>query len=176
MFCASQCGCPIGAPLAGVYGYNVPTASSWQHFVFPELPLCPVCMPEGGGSGKYVVIVSDRGTLENPMDFGNHFSPYSDIESLNIDAGCELDWDCVGPSFVFHSAVSYCDQYGMPGPMWVSGPYGCTNIPTVPPGCHDYLGYGAGMFTELLLDSYIACLGPTATENGSWSDIKSMYR
>jgi hypothetical protein len=172
VFCASECGCPIGQPLAGVYGYSVGTVGAWKQFVFPELPLCPCELT----SGKFLVRVTDQGTLENPLDFGSHFSPYSDIESLNIDAGCQLDWDCVGHSFCFRSAVSYCDQYGVPGPMWVSGPYGCYNIPTVPPGCHDYLGYGAGMFTEWLMDAYIACLGPTATEKGSWSDIKALYK
>jgi len=93
-----------------------------------------------------------------------------------MDAGCQLAWDCVAHSFNYSSAVSYCDVYGMPGPMWISGPYGCTNVPVVPPGCHDYYAYGAGMFTEWLIDAYIACLGPTATENSSWSEIKSLYR
>jgi hypothetical protein len=173
VFCASECGCPIGAPLAGVYNYNPLFTTAWQHFVFPELPLCPVCEVEGGGSGKFLVMVTDNG-------MGVHTSPYSDIESLNIDAGCQPDWDCVGHSFCFRSAVDYCAQYGMPGPMWVeSSPgyiYGCTNVPTVPPGCHNYYGYGSGFYTEFLIDAYIACLGPTATEKSSWSDIKGMYR
>jgi len=164
VYCASPCGCPVGAPLCGVYGYAPHVVGSWQEFVFPEIPLCPCDV-----SGKFAVVITDNG-------FEQSNSPYSDIESLNIDAGCQPDWDCIGHSFCFRCLVTYCDVYGMPGPMWVSGPYGCTEVPTVPPGCHDYYNYGAGMFTEFLIDAYIACLGPTATEKSSWSDIKALYK
>jgi hypothetical protein len=168
VFCASDCGCPLGEPLVGFYGYNPDITTAWQLFIVDELALCP-CDSEFGFADKFVVLITDHG-------FGAHSTPYSDIEVYNIDAGCQVDWDCVGHSFHYSSAISYCDVYGMPGPFWVSGPYGCTNVPTVPPGCHDYYGYGAGMFTELLIDVYVACLGPTATDNTSWSEIKSLYR
>lgn len=164
VFCASACGCPLGEPLIGFYGYNPVFTTAWQLFVTDEMALCP-CDP----TGKFVILVTDHG-------YGAHTSPYSDIEAWNIDAGCELEWNCVGHSFNFSNAMSYCDVYGMPGALWISGPYGCYNVPTIPVGCHDVYGYGAGFFSEFLMDVYVACLGPTATENNSWSEIKSLYR
>ncbi len=167
VYCANENRCPIGPPILGWYGYTPPMTNPWQHFVVDPVPLC-VC--EESGSGKFAVIVTDFG-------FGTINAPYSDIESMNIDVGCQADWNCVGHSYCFRCLVNYCDVYGMPGPMWVSGAdYGCTNVPTVPPGCHDYQGYGTGMFTEFLIDVYIACQGPTAAENDSWTDIKGLYR
>jgi len=165
VYCASQAGCPIGEPLAGYYSYIPDISTPWQLFVTDQLALCPYCEE----TGKFLILITDHG-------YGAHTSPYSDIESYNIDDGCQPAWDCVGHSFNYSSAVSYCDVYGVPGPMWVSGPYGCTNVPTVPPGCHDVYAYGAGMFTEFLIDVYVACLGATATEKRSWSEIKSLYK
>ncbi len=166
IFCANEYGCPIGPPLWGPYGFTPNISNPWQHFALGGLPLCGC---EETGPGKFVIVITDQG-------YGAHTSPYSDIESYNINAGCQPDWDCTGHSYSYRCAVSYCDVYGAPGPMWVSGPYGCDNVPFIPPGCHDYYGYGAGMFTEFLFDVYIACQGPTATETDSWSEIKSLYR
>jgi hypothetical protein len=158
-------------PLCGVYGYVPDVGTPWQHFVFdPPCCLSPCdTLMCGVVPGHFIVMVTDLA--------GNaHTAPYSDINAYNIDAGCELDWRCVGHSYVYHSCVTYCDVYGTAAPMWVSGAnYGCTNFPLIPPGCHNYL-YSNGFFTEWLIDVYIACLGPTATEDKSWSEIKALYK
>jgi len=52
---------------------------------------------------------------------------------------------------------------------------GCTNIPDIPPGCHSFYS-DTGYFSEWLIDCYVSCLGATETEEGSWSQIKAMYR
>ncbi|MCK4514250.1 MAG: hypothetical protein KAU31_03275 [Spirochaetaceae bacterium] len=165
IYCATDAGCPVGEPLAGIYGYNPDIGAPWQLFEWDGLELCQCDL----GFGKFLVLITD-------YSFGASISPYSDINSYNIEAGCEEMWRCTGHSYVYSNAVNYCDVYGMPGPMWVSGyGYGCTNFPAVPPGCHDYL-YPTGYFTEFLIDAYISCLGATATKERSWGEIKKLYK
>jgi hypothetical protein len=165
IYCADAFCCPIGQPLAGVYGYVPDIATAWQNFVFDGLELCPC-----DETGTFIVMVTDHTCSIST-------SPYSDHVELNAAAGCQ-EWRCVGHSFFYKNVVSYCDVYGAPGPMWVSGPdFGCgpEYTPDVPPGCHDYT-YPTGCWTEFIFDVYIDCLGATATENASWSEIKSLYR
>jgi hypothetical protein len=167
LYCASEYCCPIGPPLWGIYDYVANISTAWQHFVFDGLPLC-VC--EDGGAGKFIFMVTD-------LAYGCTTAPYSDINHLNIEIGCETEWRCGGThSFIYRNAVVYCDVYGQPGPMWVSGPdYGCTNFPAIPPGCHDYF-YINGFFTEFLVDCYISCQGATETEDDSWGEVKRLYK
>ena len=168
IFGADANSCPTGSPIAGIYGY-VGHASSWQHVDFGGAPLCSC---EDEGEGKFVIMITQ---YCGPM-MGCSFAPFSDVPPLNIEAGCETEWRCAGHSFAYSNVVSYCDVYGEPGPLWISGAgYGCTNYPTVPPGCHNYY-YNTGCFAEWLIDCYISCLGPTATEDVSWSEIKALYR
>ena len=167
LLCADMHCCPCGPPLWGFYGYVPDFSTAWQHFIIGEMPLCECELAPC--DGKFIVRITDWGC-------GIHTSPYSDINSANIDAACELDWRCSGHSYVYSNCVDYCAVYGMPGPMWVSGPgYGCTNYPLIPPGCHNY-SYPTGFFTEWLIDVYISCLGPTATDASSWSEIKALYK
>ncbi len=77
--CANESGCPVGPPLYGWYGYAPSMVTAWQHLVVDPLPLC-VC--EESGSGKFAVVITD-------LAFNQATSPYSDIESLNVEAGCE---------------------------------------------------------------------------------------
>jgi hypothetical protein len=166
IFCAGMSGCPIGPALAGVYQYRPSFFSTWLHFTFNDLELCP-CEYAGRG---FVFLVTD-------YTAGGWTVPYSDVNVLNIAGACETEWRCgPGHSYVFNNLVNYCDIYGMPGALWVSGPgYGCTNFPLIPPGCHNYF-YPTGFFTEFLVDAYVACLGPTATEKNTWSEVKGLYR
>jgi hypothetical protein len=164
VYCADGNSCPVGPPLAGVYGYE-PFWHVWQHFSFNGLPLCPC---EETASGKFIVMVTDYLA-------GWETSPLSDCNARNIEHGCESEWRCSGHSFVYSCLVSYCDVYGVPGPLWVSGPnYGCTNYPTTPPGFHDW--YDTGFYCEWLIDCYVSCQGPTQTEKTTWSGVKAMYR
>jgi hypothetical protein len=163
VFCGQDC-CPVGAPLAVFPHYNPDVSTAWQYFFVGDVPVC-----ECDAGGQIIVMVTDHG-------MGVHTSAYSDINSANIDAACELEWRCSGHSFVYQNCVDYCATYGAPGPMWVSGAtYGCTNYPAIPPGCHNYL-YPTGFFTEFLIDVYISCLGATATDDNSWSEIKALYK
>jgi hypothetical protein len=168
IFCADEHCCPVGAPIMGIYGQSVDIATPWQVFLFGNEPLC-VCDPYG----KFIVMITMIGG-------GSQISGYSDINAYNMDpnlgGSCETEWRCSGHSYCYLSLVDYCATYGMPGPMWVSGPgYGCTNFPAIPPGCHNYF-YSTGFFTEWLIDAYINCLGPTATEESTWSEIKALYK
>ncbi len=170
IYCADDNCCPIGQPLAGIYGYNVDVTTPWQLFLWDGLELCPCDAPPGTGTGNFIQMVTAPGAMYA------HFTYYSDINSYNIDAGCATAWKCAGHSYCYTNVVNYCDTYGTPGPLWVSGyGYGCTNFPAVPPGCHDYF-YPTGYFTDLLMDAYISCLGATATDDASWSQIKALYK
>ncbi|MCK4547812.1 MAG: hypothetical protein KAW17_10270 [Candidatus Eisenbacteria sp.] len=169
IYCADHDCCPVGEPIAGIYGY-IPQIPGWGPFHFGGVPLC-IC--EERGTGKFIVMIT---TYYQYPGWGPHFAPYSDVNSYNIAAGCETEWRCGGHSYVYRNVVSYCDLYGAPGPMWRQGSdYGCTNYPSIPPGCHNY-SYNTGFFTEWLIDCYISCQGPTATEDASWSEIKALYR
>jgi hypothetical protein len=164
IYCADDHACPVGDPLVGHYNCWL-GATGWHHYSFDSVEVCPC----DSATGKIVVLI----TLVTPDVATN---PYSDINAHNIDAGCETEWRCRGHSFVYRSAVSYCDVYGTPGPMWVSYPgAACTNYPTVPPGCHN-THYDTGFFTEWLIHCYISCEGPTETEEESWSAVKALYR
>ncbi len=168
IYCADEQCCPVGAPLAGIYGYNVYSSTPWHRFDFGQVPLCPC---EELGFSKFIVMLIAETGLEM-----QHWTVSSDINSWNIDAGCETAWRCSGHSYVYQNAVSYCDIYGTPGPMWVTGAgYGCTNYPAIPPGCHNYL-HNTGFHTEFLVDVYISCLGATETEGTSWGEVKRLYR
>jgi hypothetical protein len=166
VFCAVDC-CPVGDPLGTVTLNPTPEAGSWYNIPWGGLELCDC---------DQIIMMASFACVEN-----NNWAPRTDINGLdfpygNIGVGCETEWRCSGHSFVYTNAVSYCDVYGAGGPMWVSGPYyGCTNFPPIPPGCHDYV-YTNGFYTEWLQDIYIDCLGATATETNSWSEIKSLYR
>ena len=117
LYCADEYGCTIGPPLWAWYNVPVTFDSAWQHFLLPApLELCPC---EETGIGKVVFVLTD-------WDNECHLSPYSDHVPLNVAAGC-MDWRCEGHSYVYRNLVTYCDLYGMPGPMWISGAdYGCT--------------------------------------------------
>jgi hypothetical protein len=168
VYCASESCCPIGPPVAGIYYYGV--GWGWQRLHFGGLPLC-VC--EEGGASKFIIMITEYWDY---WEWGRGFAPYSDINSYNIAAGCETEWRCEGHSYCFRNIVDYCDVYGEPGSLWVSGAnYGCTNYPTVPPGCHNYY-HTNGYFSEFLIECYITCEGATETEEESWSQIKGMYR
>jgi len=164
IFCADENACPVGAPLAGIYDCSVVYHSpSWHRFDFGGLPLCGC----DAGAGRFIVMISHN---------GEETESFSDANHKNIEAGCEYEWRCSGHSYVYRSYVSYCDVYGEPGPLWIAGPdYGCTNVPAVPPGCHDH-DYSTGYYTEWLIDCYVSCNGPTRTEPTSWSEVKSLYR
>lgn len=165
IYCADEYCCPIGEPLGGIYDYWFPLAGpKWHQFAFGLLPLC-VC--EDVGAGKFIVMVS---LVE---DYNNFFS-YSDNNLEDVLQGCETDWRCEGThSFVYRNVLSYCDLYGVPGPLWI--PYttaGCVDPPDFPPGCHA----APGFYAEWLMECYVSCIGPTAAEETSWSEIKTLYR
>ncbi len=166
IYCANECCAPVGEPLGGVYGTPTNPLTYWHYFNFGELALCPC----DELFGKFVVVVTDM----DPLSGAN--VPLSENFAQDMAAGCMV-WDCFDHhSFVFVNGYDYVLNYGMPCPFWVSGPgYGCTNYPTIPPGCHNYF-YSTGGPCEWLIDAYITCLGPTATESSSWSEIKSLYR
>jgi hypothetical protein len=165
IFCADEYACPVGPPVAGFYDVYL-FYPPWQRFPFGDIPLC-VC--EDAGFERFIVMMTFVRGYEGIL-------PYSDLNSYNIAAGCEAEWRCEGHSYCYRNLVSYCDVYGCPGPLWVSGAnYGCTNYPTVPPGCHNYW-YPTGYFSEWLIHCYLSCLGPTVTEQESWSEIKGLYR
>jgi hypothetical protein len=168
VYCADEDCCPVGSPLAGIYEY-FPDIPAWQHLNFGGLPLCSC---EESGSGKFIIMITQD--IQGP--WGIAFKPYSDVNSFNINAGCESECRCAGHSYVYRNLVSYCEAYGAPGALWATGPnYGCTNYPLVPPGCHNSY-CDTGFFTEWLIDCYISCLGATATEEESWSKVKTLYR
>ena len=157
--------CPIGSPLAGIYGYG-PRGDGWHRLSFQELPLCGTAQGETPG---FIVMITD-------YTAGFWTWPYSDHNEGNVTSGCEDSWRCNGHSYIYRNAVSYCDIYGEPGPLWIDGTvYGCTNTPEVPPDCHTWYG-PTGYYSEWLIDCYVGCLGATETEEGSWSQIKAMYR
>ena len=165
IFHADANGCPIGTPLAGIYGYW-PRGSGWHRLSFQDLPLCGTAQGETPG---FIVMITD-------YTAGEWTYPYSDHNEGNVISGCESSWRCTGHSYVYHSQVSYCETYGEPAPLWVGwGSGGCTNIPDIPPGCHSFYS-DTGYFSEWLIDCYVSCLGATETEEGSWSQIKAMYR
>jgi len=165
IFCANDCGTPVGPPLAGAYHVLPDFSTYWHYFNFGELALCPCDLP----FGKFVVKVTERAPLWASNPLSENF--YRDME-----AGCMV-WDCFDEhSFVFFNGYDYVANYGMPCPLWVDGAgYGCTNFPAIPPGCHDYF-YSTGGPCEWIIDAYITCLGPTATEKSSWSAIKNLYK
>ncbi len=168
IFCANDYGTPVGDPLAGAYYIQGNPATYWHYVDFGELALCP-CEEEGGWS-KFVVKVTDRYPLTG------HCRPLSENFYRDMEAGCMV-WDCFdNHSYVFVNGYDYIANYGMPCPFWVSGAgYGCTNYPAIPPGCHNY-NYSTGGPCEWIIDAYITCLGPTATEKSSWSAIKNLYK
>jgi len=166
IYCGDQANCPLGPPLAGIYGYRLCGFSAWRHFDFGGLPLCS-CEDE---ADKFILMITDHTA-------GYYTEPYSDLNRRNIETGCETEWRCSGHSFVYQNLVSYCDVYGAPGALWRSAAgCGCSNYPPIPPGCHNYFGYSSGYYCEWLIDCYVGCLGATETEEGSWSHIKAMYR
>ncbi len=169
VFPASNDACPIGPPLAALYGVAVQHWDPWQHFDFGGFPLCT---SEETGSGKFIIMITE---YPHHPQWGRAFATQADINSYNIDAGCESDWRCQGHSYVYRNFVSYCDVYGAPGPTWGGGAdYGCMNAPPIPPGCHDY--WPTGFYTEWLIHCYLSCQGPTQTERKTWSAVKSLYR
>lgn len=166
IYCADDDCCPIGPPMAGLYGVLHYGTYPWKCFSFDGLPLCP-CEEEG--TGKFIVMLTyDEGY--EPGVF-----PYSDVNPKNIEAGCETEWRCTGHSFVYRNLVSYCEVYGAPAPLWANWfGGGCTNYPTVPPGCHE--GVTPGYYLDWVIHCYVSCQGPTAAEETSWSEIKGLYR
>jgi hypothetical protein len=170
IYCADTSNCPIGPPLAGFYSYHPDLGLPyWQRFDFGGLPLCSC--EQGEGAGKFIVMITD---YTAPFES----QPYSDLNGRNIDDGCENEWRCGGThSFVYRNVVTYCDVYGVPGPLWWHhcADCGCTNYPTIPPGCHNYY-FDTGYYCEWLIDCYLACEGPTETKKETWSGVKSLYR
>jgi hypothetical protein len=169
VYCADENACPQGAPLAGIYGYHAYYPSDWQHFRFHGLPLCGC---DGAAADRFIIMI----TQDCTGPWGCHVLPYSDAPWLNVQGGCEPEWRCSGHSYVYQSWVSYCNANGAPGPLWLPDPsYGCTDPPVLPPACIPD-PYEAGVFCEWLIDCYVSCQGPTATEKTSWSGVKAMYR
>jgi hypothetical protein len=168
IYCADQSECPLGEPLAGIYGYEPrPIPYHWNHINFGGLPLC-ACDQQG--ASRFIVMITDHTE-------GYDTTPLSDRNDRNIDAGCESEWRCSGHSYVYRNVFTYCDIYGMPGPLWVSGQsFGCTNVPSILTDCLDYFHWGTGNYSEWLIDCYVSCQGPTATEKTSWSAVKALYR
>lgn len=153
--------CPAGPPLAGIYDFWVNVADPWQYLDFGGMEIAPP-------SGKFIVMA----TIPYPWAC----APYSDINVFNIEEGCETEWRCTGHSYVFRNAVTYCDVYGTPGALWASyTAAGCTNYPVIPPGCHNEY-HDTGFFSEWLCYIAVQCLGPSRTEEESWSKVKSLYR
>ena len=168
IYCASFERCPIGPPLAGIYGF-APSGNVWQHMHFDNLELCPC---EEAGSGKFIVML----TLIRGLVYGAGFTCYSDMNDVNIAAGCESEWRCTGHSFFYRNHADYCAAYGEPCPLWIDGPtFGCTNAPAIPAVCYGR-DYETGYYSEFLIDCYISCQGPTATHEESWSNVKDLYR
>jgi hypothetical protein len=164
VYCADEANCPVGPPLAGIYGYQ-PFWQVWQHFDFGGLALCEC---EQTAAGKFIVMVTDYLA-------GLETAPLSDRNVKNVEEGCETEWRCSGHSYIYRNLVSYCDVYGAPGPLWFPGPgYGCTQDPNVPPDCDDW--HDTGVYCEWLIDCYVSCQGPTQTEKTSWSAVKALYR
>jgi hypothetical protein len=164
VYCADENACPVGAPIGGIYDYELQRLYFWHCFYFGGLPLCQ-CEATGG---RFVVVIS-----HGPYEW---IDVYSDANSENIEAGCESEWRCSGHSYVYRNVVTYCDVHGAPGPLWVEGAdYGCTNFPAIPPGCHDYV-CDTGFYAEWLIKCYISCQGPTQTEKTTWSGVKAMYK
>lgn len=168
IYCANDCCTPVGEPLGGVYMTPTDPSTYWHYFNFGQLELCPCVEP--GYWSQFVVVITDRA----PLSGAN--VPLTENFNMDMAAGCMV-WECFdNHSYVFVNGYDYVANYGMPCPFWVSGPgYGCWNFPTIPPGCHDYF-YDSGGPCEFLIDAYITCLGPTATESSSWSEIKSLYK
>jgi hypothetical protein len=167
IYCADGICSPVGPPLAGIYHYVPDVATAWQHFIFGSLDLTDC----HDADKRMIAMVTDNG-------FGQHTAPYTDINALNIEAGCETEWRCICHTFVYRNVVDYCSVYGEPAVMLVSGEnYGCVPWPTVPPGCFcpERLCFVA--CTEMVTDGYFSCLdGPTEVEETSWSAVKSLYR
>jgi hypothetical protein len=164
IYCADEDACPVGPPLAGIYGTDIPYGNPWIHLNFGGLPLCPC---EEQGADKFIVMITEPWA-------GWHDVPYSDVNSYNIYGGCETEWRCTGHSYVYRNAIDYCQVYGVPGPLWEHGAeYGCTDYPTVPP-C--WTLPTNGFYCEWLIDCYINCQGATATDRSSWSEVKRLYK
>jgi hypothetical protein len=165
VYCADAAGCSAGPPLGGIYGLRPLPSSPWVHVVFDELPLC-AC--DGPTSQCFAVIITYESRIQTSY-------PYSDVNSLNVADGCEDTWRCTGHSYVYRNAVDYCAVYGAPAPLWVGGAgYGCTGAPAIPPGCHGD-PYDTGFYAEWVIDCYVTCLGPSAIEETTWSQVKRLY-
>ena len=163
LYCTDNLGCPHRL-LGGIYGYVPDASTPWQFLDIRSEELdCITC------GHDLLVLVTD-------WTAGIHTSPYSDHVPRNVEAGCH-DWRCWPfHSYVYKNVVDYCDMYGAPAPTWVNGPdYGCTFVPPIPPGCHDY-PYPTGVHTEFLIDCDLECLGATPVEDNSWSEIKALFR
>jgi hypothetical protein len=155
VFCADDNCCPTGNPLAGFY-YVPVSESAWTHFTFdPPLDIT-------GCAGMLIV----QGRLLEPDMTVN----YTDCNDCNInmsDPPCQTDpvWDCVAHSFIFADAVDYCGVYGTPAVFFITYPgTQCT-----------WYGY-SGFVADLLCDIYLMCEFPSATEDATWSEIKSLYK
>jgi hypothetical protein len=173
IYCADDHCCPVGPPLAGYYEYDLGPGPWWVLLPFDALPLCDC---EGQGASKFIVLITHNFTYSGAGNYWCPVFPASDVNSYNIDAGCETEWRCSSHSFVYRNAVDYCQVYGEPAPLWVSGAdYGCTNYPVIPPGCHNQY-YDTGYYSEWLIDCCITCQGPTRTQEHSWSQIRSLFR
>jgi len=166
IYCADEKCCPIGFPMDVVYGYIPDPDVPWQLIQWVWDLIClKQCDPTGG---KFVILITD-------WTAGVHTAPSSDHVPRNVEAGCQ-EWRCQGHSYIYKNAIDYCQAYGEPAPMWVSGAdYGCTGSPAIPPGCHDY-PYNAGVYAEFLIECPVECWGVSGVDDNSWSEIKELYR
>lgn len=168
IYCADEACCPVGSPIAGMYGYSIKCTTYWNHIDFGGAETCG-CDDTGG---KFIILFTDNG-------FAQYSFPLSDNNALNIDDGCETEWRCTGHSFVYRNAMDYCAVYGEPALLWISNPaYYCTNTPQIPDGCfnYDFRYDRPGVPAEWITDAYVHEIGGSAVEESSWTGIKAQYR
>lgn len=147
IYCADEDCCPVGPPVAGIYDFHVEEATAWQNLPFGALELpCETC--------KFIAMA----TVKTPADC----VPYSDANDKNVDNGCEPAWRCSGHSFVYRCMTDYCGVLGTPDPLRLDA-YGVCS-PDDAFAC------------EWICFAYISCEESVATEQSTWSQIKSFYR
>lgn len=154
VFCAYENCCPCGTALAGVYG--LPLTATWTGIDWTGVTLTDCVAP--CDPCKFIYML----TINTP----DHTNVYSDGDNLNWDYGCGTTWCCTPHSFVYVDVYDYCTEFGAPAVLFTTDARS-----TCPP----YQGY-IGFFMNWLCDATIACTGPSAAEESSWSEIKALYR
>jgi hypothetical protein len=163
IYCADAVCCPLGPPLAGFYAMTCNNLGfGWYHFVFgpaggPGLVLCPCDEP----AQQFIAMVTAYCGLCWPVS--------------DIGQSAPGVWRCDGThSYVYSHVINYCAVYGVPSPLWSN--YGGCPVGTAPWGPPAGYFTDPGAYCEWIIDCYITCLGPTASEETTWSQIKDLYR